>query len=131
MSKKSVRPEELEVEIMSELSKYSEEVTEQIKEDVKEVAAECLAEIKEGSPVNRGDYKKGWRKKVMFDGPTDIRVRIYNAKEPQLAHLLEFGHPIVRKGRVVGRAEGKKHIYPAEQRAVRALGGKAKVAVKG
>ena len=87
-----VRPEDISVEIMSHLEQYSDEVAEEIKEEVQETAAECLKEIKTNSPTDTGEYKRGWKKKVVFESDNDIRIRIYNSKKPSLAHLLEFGH---------------------------------------
>lgn len=121
-----VRPEDISVEIMAQLEQYSDEVAEEIQEEVQETAFECLKEIKANSPTDTTDYQKGWRKKVVFKSNSDIRIRIYNAKKPQLAHLLEFGHLNV-KGESV---DGKPHIYPAEKKAAKRLANKAKTVVK-
>lgn len=43
---------------------------------------------------------------------------VHNKKAPGLAHLNENGHAIVRDGKVVGHYKGKKHIKPAEQKAI-------------
>jgi len=123
---KSIRPDELAIAIISELSAYSQEVTDQIKEDVKQVTKECVKEIKRESPIDTGDYKKGWKSKVEYESDEDIRVTVYNAKKPQLTHLAEFGHVKLDGGRV----EGKAHIYPAKEHAEEKLLEKIKVAVK-
>lgn len=122
----AIRPDELAIAITAELSAYEQEVTEQIKEDVKQVADECVKEIKAKAPQRTGKYRRGWKSKVAFESPTDIRVEVYNSAKPQLTHLLEFGHAKVNGGRV----EGIPHIYPAEQAARKKLESKAKVAVK-
>lgn len=127
---KSIRPEELSVAISAELSRYSQEVTDQIKQDVRDVAKECVKDIKSASPKKTGAYKRGWRMKVVFENAEDIRIKIYNSAKPQLAHLLEFGHGILKKGRKVGDAKAMPHIYSAEQKASKSLEKKAKVAVK-
>lgn len=124
---KKVRPEELAVEIMAELSQYSQEVADEIKEEVKQVAEECVREIKAKSPTRTGKYKRGWRYKIVFENREDIRIRVYNSAKPSLTHLLEFGHA-TRSG---GRVEGRPHIYPAEQNAAKKLEKRAKVVVRG
>ena len=53
-----VRPEDISVEIMSQLEQYSDEVAEEIKEEVQETASECLKEIKANSPTDTGEYKR-------------------------------------------------------------------------
>lgn len=127
---KSIRPEELAVVITAELSKYSQEVTEQLKQDIRDVSKECVKDIKASAPRKSGKYKRGWRMKVVFENIEDIRIKVYNSAKPQLAHLLEFGHDIVKKGRKTGYVDERTHIYPAEQKAAKALEKKAKVAVK-
>ena len=69
-----VRPEDISVEIMSQLERYSDEVAEEIKEEVQETASECLKEIKANSPTDTGEYKRGWKKKVVFESDNDIRI---------------------------------------------------------
>ena len=96
--------------IMEELNNYSEEVAEQIKKDVKKVANKCKKEIQANAPKDRGEYAAGWRVKVAFESPNDIRMVIHNAKMPGLPHLLENGHAKVNGGRVAGIP----HIKPAE-----------------
>lgn len=121
-----IRPEELAEVISRELQNYSQEVTEQIKADVKAVAKECVKQIRMKAPEKTGAYKKGWKYKIAYESPSDIRVVIYNSKKPQLAHLLEYGHSRINGG----RTEGAQHIRPAEQMVQREMVNKAKVAVR-
>lgn len=122
----SVRIDGLVDAIQAELSRYSAEVAEQVKEDVKAVAKECVKQIKANAPEDTGDYKKGWKQRIAYESTEDIRIEVYNAKKPQLAHLLEKGYA----KRTGGRVAGREHIYPAEQAAAAALENKAKVAVR-
>lgn len=118
--------QELEITIQKELAAYSDEVAEGIRKEVKAVAKETVAALKTTSPRDTGEYARGWSYRVEFESREDIRVRVYNRTEPQLTHLLEYGHAKTNGGRV----EGKPHIRPAEQQAEKKLEGAVKVVVK-
>lgn len=81
-----------------------------------EIGAEAVRMLRESSPKNpkgkhAGRYAKGWRyEKGKRTKNFKCSGVIRNATDPQLTHLLEYGHPIVRDGRVVGNAEAKPHI---------------------
>lgn len=113
-------------EVAAMLEAYTDEVTEAVKAECKTVADECLKEIRAASPVKTGKYKKGWKKKVEYEGKEDIRIRVYNAKYPGLTHLLEKGHAKVNGGRVAAIP----HIEPAEQHAAEKLVNKVKVKIR-
>lgn len=119
--------QQLEVEIVKELSQYSQEVADGIKKKVNEVADKMVKRLKQTSPKDTGKYAKGWKKKVEFENNEDIRVRVYNSTKPQLTHLLENGHAKQNGGRV----NGKPHIGPAEQEAEKKLTNGIKVVVRG
>ena len=55
-------------------------------------------------PVDRPLWK--WRCSSKGSGV------VRNKTDPQLTHLLEYGHPLVRNGKVVGNVEAKEHIRP-------------------
>lgn len=113
-------------EVAAMLEAYTDEVTEAVKAECETVADECLKEIRAASPVKTGKYKKGWRKKVEYEGKGDIRIRVYNAKYPGLTHLLEKGHAKVNGGWVAAIP----HIEPAEQHAAEKLVNKVKVKIR-
>ena len=113
--------------VVKELSNYQQEVTDDLKKDIRSVSKECLPEIKRESPRDTGEYRKGWRQKVMYESRDDIRITVYNATDYQLTHLLEYGHAKVSGGRV----DGKPHIRPAEENAEKKLLKKVKVVVRG
>lgn len=81
-----------------------------------EVGKEAVKKLKATSPVNpkgkhSGRYAKGWTyEKKAYRGRAVGVVR--NKTDPQLTHLLEYGHPLVRNGKVVGNVEAKEHIRP-------------------
>ena len=122
--------QELEIEIVKELTAYSEEVAEGVKKAVKDVAKETVRTLKATSPRSKmsgpGKYADGWTSKVEFESPEDIRMRISNRTKPQLTHLLENGHATVNGDRV----DGRPHIRPAEQAAADKLVGAVKVVIK-
>lgn len=113
-------------EVAAMLEAYTDEVTEAVKAECETVADECLKEIRAASPVKTGKYKKGWKKKVEYEGKEDIRIRVYNAKYPGLTHLLEKEHAKVNGGRVAAIP----HIEPAEQHAAEKLVNKVKVKIR-
>ena len=112
--------------VIKELSEYKQSVVDGVKTDAKTVAKETQKEIQLNSPVLTGDYRKGWKNKVLYDGENDIRIAVYNKTDYQLTHLLEYGHA-KRDG---GRVEGKPHIRPAEQHAEDKLLKKVKVRIR-
>lgn len=122
--------------IYEQLAAFGVQIDDSIQEIFDEVGQEAVKKLRSTSPVNakspkKGRYAKGWRyergKKVR--GVTMSYIR--NKTDPQLTHLLEFGHPIVRNGVVVGNAEPVEHIKPvadwvaeeAEKRIEKTIGG--------
>lgn len=103
--------------IQDELQNLGIEVDDETQEVFDEVGKEAVKKLKATSPVNekspqKGRYAKGWayEKGKRYRGKAVGVVR--NKKDPQLTHLLEYGHPIVRNGEVVGYADEKEHIRP-------------------
>lgn len=123
----AIKIDDLADAVIKELSEYKQSVVDGVKADIKAVAKETQKEIQQNSPVLTGDYKKGWKNKVLYEGEDDIRVTVYNKTDYQLTHLLEYGHA-KRNG---GRVAGTLHIRPAEQHAEEKLLKKVKVVVKG
>lgn len=85
-----------------------------------EVGKEAVKKLKKTSPVNpkgkhSGRYAKGWayEKGKKYRGKAVGVVR--NKTDPQLTHILEYGHPLVRNGKVVGNVEAKEHIRPVAE----------------
>ena len=85
-----------------------------------EVGKEAAKKLKKTSPVNpkgkqSGRYAKGWtyEKGKKYRGKAVGVVR--NKTDPQLTHILEYGHPLVRNGKVVGNVEAREHIRPVAE----------------
>ena len=125
-----VKVDALASAIEMEMKLYDQTVTDEIKKTAQEVASDCAKEIQQAARTSfkgRGKYAKGWTAKTMYESKNDIRIVVYNSKEPQITHLLEYGHAKVNGGRV----QGHPHIRPAAQEAEKEMMQKAKVAIKG
>lgn len=82
----------------------------------KAAAKGAVRTLKQTSPGD-GRYHKGWKTKTE-QTRTGASTVIYQGEQPGLAHLLEFGHPIVSGGRTVGQARALPHIAPVEAQVV-------------
>lgn len=97
---------------------WFEDCNETMQAIIDEVGKETVEMLKKISPENekgkhRGRYRKGWvYQKVKYSTLYTQNI-IRNKTDPQLTHLLEFGHPIVRKGKVVGMSDPIPHIATA------------------
>jgi len=122
--------------INEELQSIGVAVDDEVQEVFDEVGKEAVKKLKATSPVNpkgkhSGRYAKGWtyEKGKKYRGKSVGVVR--NRTDPQLTHLLEYGHPLVRNGKVIGNVQAKEHIRPVaewvaeevEKRLTNSLGG--------
>ena len=115
-----MKPDDLDKAVMGELDKFAGMVLEDIVTAQKTAAKSAVKELKATSPKRgKGTYAKGWKSQTTKTRTGSSTV-IYNGKQPGLAHLLEFGHPIVSGGRTVGQAKTFPHIEPAEANVVKA-----------
>lgn len=96
----AIKIDDLASALVSELEYYESGVTEEVKKSVRAATKACIAELKSTSPSLTGSYAGGWRGKVAFESPMDIRVQVHNATDYQITHLLEDGHAKVNGGRV-------------------------------
>lgn len=115
----NIRLDGIEVEIQKELSGYQKTVKEIVGEACRETAESCLEEIKENSPVDTGEYRRGWKLKEEANNALRVSYVIKNTTKPHLTHLLENGHAIVTAGGYTdgGRVAARPHIGPAERNA--------------
>ena len=122
--------------INEELQSIGVTVDDEMQEVFDQVGKEAVKKLKTTSPVNpkgkqSGRYAKGWtyEKGKKYRGKSVGVVR--NRTDPQLTHLLEYGHPLVRNGKVIGNVQAKEHIRPVadwvaeevEKRLINSLGG--------
>lgn len=106
--------------INEELQNLGVAVDDDMQEVFDEVGKEAVKKLKETSPKNpkgkhSGRYAKGWtyEKGKRYRGKAVGVVR--NKTDPQLTHILEYGHPLVRNGKVVGNVEAREHIRPVAE----------------
>ena len=103
--------------INEELQSIGVAVNDDMQEVFDSVGKEAAKKLRATSPVNpkgkhSGRYAKGWtyEQGKKYRGKAVGVVR--NKTDPQLTHLLEYGHPLVRNGKVVGNVQAKEHIRP-------------------
>ena len=105
---------DIELEIMRELTRYTEEVAQEIEEAADRRAKEAVKTLKETSPrskLNHPHYADGWTVRKQKSGGR-LEVTIYNRKKPHLTHLLEYGH--LKRGGT--RVKGIPHIEPVQEK---------------
>lgn len=103
----------LDEELKKELENYNVEVARVTNESIKEAAREAARTLKKGGPYkNRtGKYARDWTTRQRKKNKSVIEVQgytVYNKKNYQLTHLLEYGH----QSRNGGRAKAFSHIAP-------------------
>lgn len=97
-----IKPENMTEELMLILNGYVADINENVEIAADMCSKECLQDIKEDSPVNTGEYRKGWKRKKKGHGCV-----VYNSKKPELTYPLEKGH---LKSNHKGRVPGHPHI---------------------
>lgn len=106
--------------INEELMQVGVAVSEDMQEVFDEVGKEAVKRLREKSPVNEkgkhsGRYRKGWvyeSGKTTYNNQKKIKGVVRNKTDPQLTHILEYGHPLIRNGKKVGEVYPKEHIGP-------------------
>ena len=105
--------------------------------DMRELAPETVAALENALANIQGQYAKAIYEAAkstagFHDKSGELRTSIYiqhsekgwvvGASSPNAAHV-EFGHALVRKGRVVGHVSARAFLRPAVQKAAAQLGG--------
>lgn len=114
---KKCRIDELAITVMEGLEEYASLANSTMKESVQKAAKTAKKEIEANAPVDTGAYKKSWAIKKTKESANTLECTVHSKNRYQLAHLLEHGH--AKRGG--GRVEGKPHIAPAEQKAIKQL----------
>ena len=105
------------------IEKQFKQITKEIAEAVDQAVDTALKEppklakkvIMSGAPKLSGSYRKGWKIKRHRRSKSAV---VYNATDPGLAHLLEFGHVTKNQYGQYTRTPAHPHIKPAEQQSV-------------
>lgn len=117
---KSIKPENLQKELMNYLENYKEDIDEEVTDATDIITKEAKEELIKTSPrdsiARNTKYYKGWTVKI------GARTRkksyrytkvIWNKTNYQLTHLLEFGH---HKRDGTGWVDARPHIREVEQK---------------
>lgn len=100
--------------LMSELKTYTETKSEKINKAAKKVSRKALKAVRSKSPELTGDYRKGWKVKILRDSPTTIAIVVHQrGKEHKLTHLLEYGH----KSKSGKKVDAIPHIEQVQEEA--------------
>ena len=97
------------------LGKRVDDTMQEVIDEVGKDGAKKLKLVSSQKFKGKGKYARGW----IYDPGKKYRnhkvAMIRNKDQPQLTHLLEFGHPIVKKGAVVGDSPAVEHIEPVNK----------------
>lgn len=112
----------IEAQLMGILTEFNDELGEEVHDAFKDTGKDTAKLLKQTSPTGHSSkhYKDGWTSKTTGKG-IDTTMVVYNKLKPGLTHLLENGHQIYVNRMNKGRANGIKHIEPAEQKAIEEL----------
>lgn len=123
---KTIKVSELSKAISTYLEEYEEDITEGVKETTNSLTKQAIQDLKNESPRGvRGSYAEGWKKQTS-NKKSKYTIKIHNATDYQLTHLLEFGHA-KRNG---GMTKAIPHIRPIEERYKKLYGEKITTVIK-
>jgi len=119
-----VNADSLSKTVMDMLDGYSDDIASGVADAIVMVGKQTVKNLKDRSPKLTGDYRKGWSMKKESSRWKRYRINrviVHNKTDYQLIHLLENGHQAKYGGRIVGRVEGKPHVQPAYDDAMKMI----------
>ena len=128
---RKVTPENLGEAINEILTDYAQTVTKDMKSAVEATGKMAVQTAQAyASRIGRGKYAKSLKSKTTTNTNFETTVTIYSTQY-RIAHLLEHGHVVKAKGKVVGVTRAFPHFAPAEALAQSELPKKIEQAIKG
>lgn len=123
MSRKKIKPIDLQSTVDELLVTYGDEIFDVLGKAIKETSEEAKQELQgvnhfspNGNPS--GEYAKGWEYKQIQTTRLKTESVVYNEDHYRLTHLLESGHSKYLWGRATGqKVQGYPHIAPVNDRA--------------
>jgi hypothetical protein len=101
---------------------YGEEVQNETAKIIRNIAPEMVAQLRSKKfESQRLGYSDSWTHDIVTDAFGTVKVRVYNKDHWQLTHLLEYGHEGYAHGKHFGRVEGKEHIKPVQDWAIKQI----------
>ena len=100
------------------VARYGYQAIAEVEDAIQDTAKESVKKLKATSPKGPGGYAKNWTYDKEKRGYKYGCVVYGKSPTYRLAHLLEYGHPIKRGGRTVGKADPIPHIKEVEEWAI-------------
>lgn len=108
----------LSTDLKKYLNKYTGSLLKGLRKLTDKSANGLRKNLRRDSPSRTGEYAKGWKVSVTSDTYSKYEKTVHNGKRYMLTHLLENGHDIRRKGRLIGRARARPHIAKAAEETI-------------
>ena len=134
MKTQKVTVDEFEDAVRDLINEYGDEVGKNVKEDVKDIGKTCVELVHrniDAAGIGGKKYRKSFKDTTTKDTAWITTVEIHSPRYYRLTHLLEFGHVVKVKGKVVGAARAYPHLATAEKEAEDLLGKRIAISIRG
>ncbi len=105
---------QLDLDLQAIFSTYSNNIDEILDDSLRKIAIEAKKELKARSPRGKSSrsnkYYRSWYVRKQKASAEKSYGYVVANHEYRLTHLLEYGHDIVKNGKVVGHADAIPHI---------------------